>query len=207
MTRAIQNGSYALPPLDPIDPMFADDEQAKWLLAQADKYSLTTLLAHADDGLIWGAVREGQLKLSGQVFPAQSPQLSGQTLQQLRLFGEHAEVFVWRDGQSWRGRVLVDAPGNEPRYFDETQIQVGDHVEERGDGFTLVAEGREGLEHAVPFAAEQIPFGPDDWRYHPLRLTVRHYLDREADGTLVIAHSRLVRLTVEAPQTQEAANG
>lgn len=207
MIREIQIGSYALPELDPIDPMFADDAQAQWLLTQAEKHGLTTLLAHADDGLIWGVVREGQLKLSGQVFPTQSPRLSGQTLQQLRLFGEHAEVFVWRDGASWRGRVLIDAAGNEPRYFDEVQIQVGDHVEESGDGFTLVAEGQEGLEHAVPFAAGQIPFGPDGLRYHPLRMTVRHYLDREEDGTLVVAHSRLVRLAVEAQKKQEAANG
>jgi CRISPR-associated protein (TIGR03984 family) len=209
MKRAMKEGSYAIRLLkaEEIDSDFADDPKARWLLGQATTLGLHTLLAHADDGLIWGTVNDRQLKLSGQVFPKQFPALRSMTLQQLRLFGERAEVLIWRDGDSWRGRVLEDAPISEPRCFDEAQIQVGDHAEDSRDGFTVVAEGQEGLRHAAPL--DKIPFEPADNRdrHHPLRLTVRHYLDRiEEDGTLVIAHSRLVRLSAEAAK-QEAPHG
>jgi CRISPR-associated protein (TIGR03984 family) len=208
MTRIIQRGSYTLPPLDPIDPAFADDQQLTWLRAQAQQYGLTTLLIHADDGLMWGTVLNGKVHLASQAFPERFPPLRSITLRQLWLFGEKAELFIWRSDGGWSGRLLVDQPEKAGWYFDEAQIQVGDHVAEARNGFTLVAEGQEGLYHAVPIPSAQIPFTPDRRdRHHPLRLTMRHYLDRvEADGTLVIAHSRLVRLAA-VPVPQEVTHG
>lgn len=208
MKREIQSGGYALPDIDPIEPAFADDKELTWLRAQAQKHGLTMLLAHADNGLIWGLVQDGQVKLSSQAFPQRLPALKSTTLRQLWLFGEKAELFIWRVDDRWQGRLIVDQPDKAGWHFDETQIQVGDHAEEGNGGFTLVAEGQEGLYHAVPIPLAQIPFTPDRRdKHHPLRLTIRHYLDRvEADGTLVIAHSRLVRLSAVSV-TQEAQHG
>jgi CRISPR-associated protein (TIGR03984 family) len=212
MTRAIQRGGYTLSVLDQIEPAFADDRHFVWLGTQARQHGLTTLLAHADDGLLWGTLQDGQVKLASQAFPERFPPLRSITLRQVWLFGEKAELFIWRTGGEWRGRVLVDRASNTDWYFDEAQIEVGDHAEEEHGSFTLVAEGQEGLYHAVPIPLAQIPFTPDRRdRHHPLRLIVRHYLDRvEADGTVVIAHSRLVRLAaypITAPVTQEVTHG
>jgi len=176
---------------------FADGPVA-WLAQQAITYGLTTLLAHADDGVIWGRMVGGRLALSSDAFPKVSPRLRAVTLQQARLFGEQAELLVWRDGDGhWHGRLLDDN-GTDLRgwRFDEAQLQWGDHVEAEKDGFTLLAEGQEGLRHAVPLPAGDISFDPPGW--HPLCLRVRHYLERDKeDGILIITQSRLTRLWAE----------
>ncbi len=41
-------------------------------------------LAHADDGVIWGRIRNGQLVISSNIFPDISPSLRTETLQQAR---------------------------------------------------------------------------------------------------------------------------
>ena len=190
-----------------IDPGFADDPDVTWLLRQAQTYGLTTLLAHADDGVIWGQVVKDKLALSGQAFPDVSPPLRSVSLQQLRLFGEQAELFVWKEDQDqWRARLLQDQgdPVDGQWRLDEAQLLWGDHPEGEEGGFTLVADGQQGLRHAVPLPASEI--WPDDSEkirsapWHPLRLTVRHYLERDDDGMLVIAQSRLVKVRAEQPE-------
>ncbi|MBN1657451.1 MAG: TIGR03984 family CRISPR-associated protein [Anaerolineae bacterium] len=169
-----------------------------WLAAQAGTYHLTTLLAHADDGVIWGRMEGGKLITSHDAFDEVSPELRAGTLQQARFFGEDAELLAWRDGDgAWHARLLRDrAIGSGPGWcLDEAHLQWGDHQEEEEEkGFTLVAEGREGLRHAVPLSASAIPFAPEGG-YHPLHLGVRHYLTQDqADGALLITHSRLTGL-------------
>ncbi len=201
MSREIKDGwSYSVTPVE-VDAEFANDPSA-WLAKKAVAHGLTTLLAHADDGVIWGRVTDGRLALSGNAFPGVSPPLQAVTLQQARLFGEQAELLVWRGGEgNWHGRLLDDnGTGRSGWCFDEAQLQWGDHQEEEKDGFTLVAEGQEGLRHAVPLPAAQTFDSPKkkDDRWHPLRLGVRHYLERdEEDGTLIIVQGRLTRLWAE----------
>ncbi len=202
MERKIYECHYMAAPLEEeIDPAFADDPQVVWLLGQAKAHGLTTLLAHADDGVIWGQVTGGRLALAEQALG--QPRLRSKTLQQLCLFGPDAELLVWRDAEGgWRGRILGDGAEGKPGwYFDEPQLQWGDHAESEAGGFTLVAEGQEGLRHAVPLTAASIPFDPPQRRRdrrHPLRLGVRHYLaGNDENGTVRIAHSRLTRLWAE----------
>ena len=207
MKRAIVECRYAVEPIRDVDPAFADDPKATWLVRQARAHELTTLLAHADDGVIWGRVIGGQLALSSQAFIDVSPPLRVSTLQQVRLFGKQAELLVWRDGnREWRARLLRDEEGvsDDQWRFDESQLLWGDHQEGKSvNGFTLVADGQQGLRHAVPLPARDIHFGPSGW--HPLRLKVRHYLARDEDGVLVIVQGRLVELQVE--EWKEDLNG
>ena len=78
---------------------FANDEALMaWLTEQAGDYELTTLLAHADDGVIWGKFDQGW-QLSSANFPDNSPPLRLETLQGCRMFAETAEVYLWRDEQ------------------------------------------------------------------------------------------------------------
>ena len=200
MSREIIECSYSITPVE-VETGFADTP-ANWLAKKAVAHGLITLLAHADDGVIWGRMIGEQLALSDDVFPEVSPPLRAVTLQQARLFGEQAELLVWRDGEgNWHGRLLDDDGTERSGWcFDEAQLQWGDHLEGEKDGFTLVAEGQEGLRHAVPLSAAGISFDPAGKkreRWHPLRLGVRHYLERDEDGTLIIVQGRLTRLWAE----------
>jgi len=181
MTREIRAGTHRVEPVSlPSD--FAADPAAV-LAEQARAHGLCWLLAHADDGVIWGEVRADGLHLSGDVFPRISPPLRAVTLQQARLFGPDAELLVWRRDAGWQARLIQDGVGEGGEYYDEAHLLWGDRQEERQDGFVLLRQGQEGLRHAPPLSADA---------QLPARLQVRHYLAYDPDGQAYIAYSRLV---------------
>jgi CRISPR-associated protein (TIGR03984 family) len=168
-----------------------------WLQAQAIQYNLRWLLAHADDGVIWGELRNRQLVTSDSVAPEVSPPLRTETLQQARLFAEHAELLLWRDGDNqWHARLIRDAVEGETPVFtdaiDEPQLLWGTHGEHRS-GFTMLRDGAQGLRHAVPM---ELPLGKNN-ETDPLRLWVRHYLQEDQNGFTHIVVSRLLDLRQE----------
>ncbi len=167
----------------------------EWLEIQASKYQLNYLLAHAEDGVIWGKFQNGTLKTSDSVFP-QLAKLHLLTLQQCRIFGENSEVMLWRDDDKLKARLVEDTHLNKEEYISENQILWGTQAEKISDGFTLVSDGSQGLRHAVPLI--DIPFNSNQKLYRPLRLCVRHYIDDDKETGLVrIYLSRLVNLTIE----------
>lgn len=212
MARKIIPCRYTVEVLTDIPETFEDTALQTWLIEQAGTYQLTTLLAHTDDGVIWGKVQDGKLVLSNSAFPEVSPKLRAKTLQQARLFSPNSELLLWRDGDgACRARVIRDEAGESDKQwcFDEPQIQWGDHKEDERNGFTLVADGQQGLRHAVPSCDIKDHFDkPEDKypdRWHPLRLDVRHYLAREDDGALSIVQSRLTGL--RSVSRKEVKNG
>lgn len=166
---------------------FASDP-ASVLEKLARDYNLRWLLAHADDGVIWGELRDDGLHLSGNAFPDVSPPLRAETLQQARLFGPQAEILVWKNDATWHGRLIQDGAGEVEDAFDEMHLLWGTEVEDRQDGFALLREGREGLRHAPPL--------PDDAQ-PPIHLKVRHYMAYDADGQAYIAYSRLTGIDAQ----------
>jgi len=193
---------YAITPA-PVDAESFERDLRGWLMKQADNLPVTTLLAHTDDGVIWGAVVNGQLALSGDAFPEMLPPLRAKTLQQARLFGPQVELLIWRDGDGqWQARLIDDRGGDRVGYyFDEEQLQWGDHAEDEKNGFTRVAEGQQGLRHVVPLTRAALDFDPPGQlreRRHPLRLRVRQYVEEDEDGLLVVRQGRLVELWAEA---------
>jgi CRISPR-associated protein (TIGR03984 family) len=197
--RKIGDWTYAVKPVEPVPAGFADAAGGvKWLLDQAEAHGLTTLLAHADDGVIWGRVENGKLALSREVFEDVSPQLRSTTLQELRLFGKQAELMVWRTGErEWRARLIDDRGKDITGWsFLEEHLQWGTRREDTKGGFTLVREGQQGMRHAVPLAVPREVFEPEGER-HPLRLCVRHYLAQDEDGALYVCQGRLVDLFIE----------
>lgn len=169
----------------PIATNFAS-EPVLVLAELARAYNLRWLLAYADDGVIWGELRsDGRLHLSGDAFSRISPPLRTMTLQQTRLFGQDAELLVWKDNGAWRVRVIQDGKGETGEYYDETHLLWGDKVEQQQDedGFVLLCEGKEGLRHAAPL------YQPISL---PMRLRVRHYFAYDQDGQAYISHSRLL---------------
>ena len=209
MCREITRCAYLLPDMGEEIAGFGKDP-VTWLAGQARRRGLSYLLAHADDGVIWGWMDGPDLLLSHQPFPKISPELREPTLQQARLFGPDAELMVWRDGEGcWQARLLCDenecdenAP-DAPWCFDEAQVLWGDRREgEASLGFTLVSDGQQGLRHAVPPPDGEIIFPEPGYR--PLRLGIRHYLEPDEDGMLVIVHSRLTGL--RAIQREEGSD-
>lgn len=151
----------------------------EWLNQQAAQYALTFALAFADDGVIWGRF-DGAWKWSGESF-AVSPPLRWNTLQQIRLFGANAEVFLWRANGAWAGRVIVDGAGEIREYFDEAQLLWGAKDGEEKNGFLLMRDGGQGLRHTPPVKIA-----------NEGKLHTRNYLDYDQDGSMKIIASRLV---------------
>ena len=184
-----------------VEPVAVDSlgDVKSWVEKQAAKHGLKWLLAHADDGVIWGRIdANGQLITSDSVAPHISPPLRAETLQQARLFAEHAELLLWRDGDNrWHARLIRDAAVEETPTFtdaiDEAQILWGTDPQPLGDDFTLMSDGAQGLRHAVPLKVE----GKFDETSRPLRLWVRHYLKDDDNGFTRIVASRLLDLRLE----------
>lgn len=194
MNREIKPITYRIEQLDTTG--FAANP-AGWFEEQLAVGDKAWFLAHADDGVIWGRIQDGQLLTSDTAFPHISPPLRATTLQQARLFGQRAEIRVWRNRQGFQACRLEDQLSEVRDAFDENHILWGTQAEEQKNGFTLVADGRQGLRHAVPFAVKDDVFNDG---YRPLRLTVRHYLAYDEDGQARIAMSRLLALWIEGGQ-------
>jgi CRISPR-associated protein (TIGR03984 family) len=161
---------------------------------------VSLLLAHADDGVIWGRVENGRLLTAAAVFgEAAFPPLRMATLQQARLFGPAGELLLWRGDSDWRARWVTDVPTGDG-YYDEVQMLWGNQCEDTRDGFTLVHEGRQGLRHAPPIEILPTAFG-DKGQHRPVRLQVRHYLTVDAEtGLSRLVLSRLMNVTQEEQQ-------
>lgn len=177
---------------------FASDPR-RWLQRQEAVGKEAWFLAHADDGLIWGRLHDGALVTSHDYFPEVSPPLRAITLQEAHLFGERAEVRVWRNSSGFSACRLEDRSDGETGAFDEVHLLWGTRAEKGAGGFTLVSDGRQGLRHAVPL---ELPCGPLEARgtRRPLRLLVRHYLAYDEDGQAYVFLSRLVAIRVEGGQ-------
>jgi CRISPR-associated protein (TIGR03984 family) len=174
----------------------ADDTALKtWLLQQASDYELRYLLAHADDGLVWGYFSEGKLTISREVF-TQFPELRLSTLQQCRIFGVNGEVFLWRAQEGWRSRIINDplTETQPPDIIIEDQVLWGTQGKVQ-DGFTLLSDGQQELYHAVPMT--NIQFDDPKKLNRPVRLKVKHYIEYDNDGLARIGLSRLVDLFTE----------
>lgn len=157
------------------------------------------LLAHCDDGVVWGKYdkTEKKWKLSSEPFPHISPKLREDNLQQLRLFGENMEVLIWRVENNFQGRILQDDkdPDEEGLHpLKEDRILVGDRILDGPyDNFTLVGDAG-GSRHAVPICCKAEDFEKRGHPHWPLRLTIKHYLTQDQDtGVVRVTASRLVK--------------
>lgn len=179
---------------------------SSWL--QSDKAQW--LLAHCDDGVVWGFQNSQELwQLSSNVsFPSVkqpvSPALQEETLQQLRLFGEEGELLVWRGDAGLQGRWLQDNDSRSLTDYlkpkDEHYLLLGNRLlDDPVGGFSLVGDAT-GSRHAVPVecSQEDLDLGRGAARQGApwaLQLEVRHYLEQnESTGVVRIAASRLVRV-------------
>jgi len=177
-------------------PAAGPDNLRTWLQEQAKEYGLDYLLAHADDGVVWGKVSsDGTLTTSDEAAKGNKtaesicPPLRLLTLQQARLFGKDAEVLLWRDGDNvFRARLIADVEDKNGadwlEAYDEAQLLWGTQGIALQHGFTLLEDGAQGLRHAVPFEPEMSK--------ERAQLRVRHYLAKEDFARVAV--SRLIVL-------------
>ncbi len=177
----------------------------QWLEREAKTHSLPYLLAYTLDGVIWGKLHKGLLQLGQSAY---TPPFADDMLQEARLFGNSGEIYIWRSGNAWHGRFIRAAQAKEQATYteslDETQMLWGDQIESRSNGFSVMSDGIQGLQHAVPCvvpdptsdqAAEN---NPKQYKGRPLRLVVRHYLAQKAVARIVA--SRIVALTINGEE-------
>ena len=174
---------------------FSQDPRA-WLVKRMNA-DMPWLLAHADDGVIWGKRQaDGTLLLSSDVFsdpeayPSVAVLLRAITLQQARIFGPAGELLIWRTDEDLAGRMVKDEHMLLKAMPDEQHLlwHQGNPVKiDQTAGFAMLQEGQRGQRHAPPV----IPQG----KRRPA-LTVRDYVDYDDEGQAYIALSRLVGLEV-----------
>lgn len=159
-----------------------NDDVRAWLEGQmSDKRP--TLLAFADDGVIWGRFVTGKL-----VTAPDAPKLRGKTLQQAFVFGADDEVRLFRDELgAWKARLVVDSGV----FIVESQILWGDKSEGRQGDFVQVSEFRKGIPNQ--FLPVDGTFGDDEC----VRLEVHHMVTYDTEtGEARIALSRLAGLSI-----------
>jgi len=174
-----------------------DFKLKQWLEEQAKYNQLNYLLAHADDGVIWGKFQDAKLITTTKpvkLFPqCDFPILRKETLQQCHIFGNKSEVMIWKTSGCFKARLIQDDHLTKYDYIIEPQILWGTHGEHHQNGFTLLWDGLQGLKHAVPFT--DIELEGNNKVKNKVTLIVRHYIDYDDSGVARICLSRLVNLT------------
>jgi CRISPR-associated protein (TIGR03984 family) len=178
--RAIQNINCNLGNAEPVQ------NPLEGLEARAVNGKFEYLLAHLDDGVVWGSVKNQSLKLSTP------PELRIETLWEVRLFGETSEWHAWRVEDQWFACTVADDvdQSNEMKAFDEKYILWGTDLvegETSEEGFYPVQEADLGIMHAPPIKMKN--------GRHTLKLSVRHYLDHDETGSVFVKLSRLMGLS------------
>ncbi|MDY7006114.1 MAG: CRISPR-associated protein Csx19, partial [Cyanobacteriota bacterium] len=163
-----------------------------------------------------------------QAFPNENlPELRLETLQQCRIFGEKAEVLLWRKTNNWKARIIehleswklqnekeiaggkykcfkIPNADNDLELIEEQQILWGTQKDQDQDQehnkFTFLSDGSEGLKYAVPLT--KITFKKENL-YRPLRLLIHHYIDYDESGIAKIVLSRLVNLIIAKENNQK----
>jgi len=160
-----------------------------WLAAQVDEQH-PTLLAFADDGVIWGRKVNGSLKTCHDIDNKMGPELRGETLQEAFVFGAAEEIRLFRDELgNWKALRVMDGEN----VIKESQILWGDElVGISQDGFSRIKDNSKGIpDQLVPLEVKALA------AQDCIRLDVHHLVEiNQNTGEARIALSRLAGLRV-----------
>lgn len=184
-----------------ISSYLSDFDVTTWLPSQKAPYKW--LLAHTYQGVIWGRRDPDGWQLSSRLIP-NSPPLETHTLLELRLFAETAELYIWRDGTTFRQRIIQDDSGSNYGFYDEPCLLWGTKGQNLDHTFCQLEDGSQGLAHAVP-----LPLGSfDAGNVRLVSLIVRQYVERDpGTGLARVVMSRLVDLAYDQKKLTEVKNG
>lgn len=166
-----------------------------WLIQHCNEVgSQCWLLAYADDGVIWGKIDDHKMVTAADVFnteyPGAFPVLNMDKLQKASLFGERAEIRLFRRNGSWSALRIEENPAaDESDSFVRSYLLWGNRVKARKDGWTWVEDGQLGIHQALPLEIT------DKISHRIMRIDIRYYIDYEKDhGQALIAAKRLCNL-------------
>lgn len=178
-----------------------DTVVAEWLEAQMEEGVRPFLLAHTDDGVVWGRWDGNGLLTSYQVAAKTdskgiSPPLNSIMLQQAFIFGEQSEVRLFHDELGdWSAKEIQGSPG--PDTIVESQLLIGDTVirEWPQQQFTHLQDKiQQGLDQIVPLSITQTEID-DDTQPLRARLRIYHFVTYDNDtGEARIGLSRLAHV-------------
>lgn len=191
--KRFNEGKYALK-IEEVDLSNFSEDLRDWLVRKSSTTGeLSWVLAYLDTQVVWGKIEDEMLTLSMDT-PDLAVKLDAQSLQTLHLFGEKAEIRVWRDEAAcFKARCLTEEPYEKHIAFDRDYLLWGTQAQ-RGttalSGFTALQEGAQGLPQVLPV---NVPASKISG--HPVQLRVRNYLTPDlSSGQAEITASRLVAL-------------
>ncbi len=162
-----------------------DEAVADWLEAQMSD-ERRFLLAHTDDGVIWGRWDDNRLLTSHQVAVGTdsegiSPPLNGVIVQQAFVFGEQSEIRLFRDELGdWTAREIGNH-AEDDGVLVESQLLIGDEAIKGWpkDGFTHLRDKKQqGLDQIVPLSITKADIADDE---RP-RLRIHHFITYDEDS-------------------------
>jgi CRISPR-associated protein (TIGR03984 family) len=186
-----------------IEPLSSKDCETwlEWLQGKAPKPSgadgIRWALTYSVDGVTWGRCDKtdhGEVwRLGSDVVPEVSPSLRLDAIEEIRMFGDEAEVLMWRASNGLVGRVLRDLESvclEDPlRSSEESRILRGDSVRrECENDFTYICDST-GAEQVIPLCVTE-----DKLRNRKARLVVRNYFEKQTTGAVRVVATRLVKL-------------
>lgn len=173
-----------------ITPMNAEQANAwlNWLEGSGpsptETHGVRFALAHSDSGVTWGYLDDQRhWKVGTAVDSTLCPVPTARSLHELRLFGNTAEVLIWRGDNELQGRILADdgivPDSSDPlRPMNEGRRLRGECREMR-DAFKRYVDAG-GAQHLAPES-------------FPEEFSVRHFFEQDAStGAVRIAATRLV---------------
>lgn len=171
----------------PTKTLPTDGNIRTWLESQMSK-DRATLLAFADDGVIWG-YWDGKLTTTHDV-DASYPILHDKTLQQAFIFGKDSEIRLFRDELgNWKAFEVKDVGEK----IVESQILWGDKPAANQSGnpiFQRLSAERKGIPDQL------IPVQGNVDENSAVRLEIHHLVDYTEAGEAYVAMSRLAGLSV-----------
>lgn len=177
----------------PLDAPSSDEVVVTWLNHLATGHPF--LLAFADDGVIWGKSENDKWSTSFEAFGKPLAKLRGQTLQEAFAFGDQDQVHLYRDGEKWTARQVVDTG----EWITESQLLWGNNIPEdkypQIKGFTFLQDRvQRTMDQALPLEVKI-----EDLETKAPRLIIHHFIETNKDtGEARIFLSRLVELEISS---------
>ncbi len=142
------------------------------------------------------AVHIGSIDTAGiRFFPDVAPDYV-RDLDQIRLFNNDGELFVWRTGNGFRFRERTDGAGEPCEYVAASQVLWGTHAR-RLDALWIEAREDRGIRLVIPDETLALPVGEArklDKRYV---LTTHNYIDYNEVGQAGYVDCRFVAIGLE----------
>lgn len=166
----------------PVAPVGVELSPAEWLLQWRSQQSRPVaehfVLAHANDGVIWGRLFDDGLRVAERHAGDPWPELRWSTLLDLRAFGPAGEVRLWRGREgSLRGYSIEDweldeSLVNYSHSIDREYLLLGKRTEALAPtGLFERRRGRGGEQHAAPSGFT--------------KMSIRHLYQRDVNSGLL----------------------